>query len=474
MRALIGALLLVACGEPGPDAAIDAGRDATTDAGPDAVIDAGRDVTFEPPRCPAPVASQLELASLESHLAALAEIGQENGDRSVAGLGFHASVDYVERQLRELGLDPQRQAFEHPIVVQSTPPELVLLTGGEETALAPPTFAASFRSASGSADGAPFPVGHEASGCGGCDAASWTDFPEGAIAWVRGRTSDLPTIGFQASLSGAAAVLLEVDTGDPERRWDPRGPISAGLPIVLIGQNVAEQVAAADAVRLTVAVDEDHRVSSVNVLAELPGREPGPVLMIGSHLDSVVGSYGVNDNGTGIAVVLELTRALAGCDLRPTVRVAFWGAEEWGLRGSAHYVDRVDPGDVLAYLNLDMLGSPNGGHYVYGEREPGTLAARLGEAFDALGAPWLWDERLGARSDHAAFDAAGVPVVSLVSGAEAIVDDDTAAIFGTEAGLQHDPCYHRSCDDLANVDRDRMLTAARAMAELAEALATER
>jgi hypothetical protein len=44
--------------------------------------------------------------------------------------------------------------------------------------------------------------------------------------------------------------------------------------------------------------------------------------------------------------------------------------------------------------------------------------------------------------------------------------------FGGEAGAPHDPCYHKSCDTLANVDRESLGPMADAAAVVAFRLAS--
>ncbi|MDP9412091.1 MAG: M28 family peptidase, partial [Actinomycetota bacterium] len=63
------------------------------------------------------------------------------------------------------------------------------------------------------------------------------------------------------------------------------------------------------------------------------------------------------------------------------------------------------------------------------------------------------DSALDGRSDHGPFAAEGIPTGGLFSGAEGIKTRAEAASFGGEAGAAHDPCYHRACDDLDNLDK---------------------
>jgi acetylornithine deacetylase/succinyl-diaminopimelate desuccinylase-like protein len=52
------------------------------------------------------------------------------------------------------------------------------------------------------------------------------------------------------------------------------------------------------------------------------------ILLVGAHYDSVVGSPGANDNGTGAAAVLELARLLAHERLPRTLRFVLFVNEE--------------------------------------------------------------------------------------------------------------------------------------------------
>ncbi len=86
--------------------------------------------------------------------------------------------------------------------------------------------------------------------------------------------------------------------------------------------------------------------TTYNVLAETPTGDPNNVVVVGAHLDSVPRGPGINDNGSGSAGVLEIAEAVAGRDIEPRnkLRFAFWGAEEFGLLGSRHYVGQLSRG----------------------------------------------------------------------------------------------------------------------------------
>jgi Zn-dependent M28 family amino/carboxypeptidase len=153
-----------------------------------------------------------------------------------------------------------------------------------------------------------------------------------------------------------------------------------------------------------------------------------------------------------VAALLELADALGGRAPGARVRLAFWGAEELGLIGSRRYVGRLAREQrrrIAAYLNLDMVGSPEPARGVYSDADPG-----IERLLRRLVGPRAEEENASGRSDHAPFERAGIPVGGLFTG----------------AGRPHDPCYHRACDDIDNVDMPVLVEMARAAAEAVERL----
>jgi len=64
-----------------------------------------------------------------------------------------------------------------------------------------------------------------------------------------------------------------------------------------------------------------------NLEAEIRGSRP-EIIVIGAHYDSVLGSPGANDNGTGVAALLALARRFAGKVTAPTLRFVAFANEE--------------------------------------------------------------------------------------------------------------------------------------------------
>jgi aminopeptidase S len=194
---------------------------------------------------------------------------------------------------------------------------------------------------------------------------------------------------------------------------------------------------------------------SSNVLAELPGQDPGTVLMLGGHLDSVCAGPGINDNGSGSAALLAVAEAFAEANPNPpvTVRFGWWGHEEAGLVGSQYYTENLSGDErarIQAYLNFDMVGSPNAGYFVYNDDDP-AIEQTIKDYFVETGVP-TEGQSVGGRSDSASFQQIGISTGGIFSGAEQRKTQAQADKWGGQAGVAFDPCYHRSCDTTSNID----------------------
>ncbi len=106
---------------------------------------------------------------------------------------------------------------------------------------------------------------------------------------------------------------------------------------------------------------------------EKPGLS-GKKLVIGAHYDCV-DTKGVDDNGTGVSLLLELAARFADTPTNLTLEFAFWDGEETcGFAGSYDYLaNRVDPSSILCYINLDTLGAGDRMYVYGGDYENGML-----------------------------------------------------------------------------------------------------
>jgi len=101
-----------------------------------------------------------------------------------------------------------------------------------------------------------------------------------------------------------------------------------------------------------------------NLETEVKGAStPGEIVVVGAHYDSVAGCPAANDNGTGVAGLLELARMLAGKEFARTLRfVAFVNEEppffQSGRMGSFVYARRSKQRgeQIVGMLSLETIG----------------------------------------------------------------------------------------------------------------------
>jgi Zn-dependent M28 family amino/carboxypeptidase len=200
-----------------------------------------------------------------------------------------------------------------------------------------------------------------------------------------------------------------------------------------------------------------------NVIAETATGDPAHTIVVGAHLDSKK-TPGINDNGSGVASVLEIARQMSRLGIKPAnrVRFAFWGAEEPSpyMLGSKYYVNHLSPqqlDSIEMYLNFDSLSSTNYVRFVYdgdnlqNPSPPGSgqIEKVFTDYYAAVGLPTK--PHLKTSSDLAPFMEAGIPAGWLFTGTNKLKTAQEAAVYGGTAGKPYDPCYHQPCDTLNNV-----------------------
>lgn len=442
--------------------------------------------------CPQPLEELITEAALLAHMDAWSEIAAAHGGTRAAGSGGdRASADYVESVLREAGYTVSRQEVTYE-GFEVRDAEFAEVSPGPRDFVSEVDFRVGLFSASGdvtaSVTGVDLTLGVDNVSTSGCEEEDFVGFPVGDVALIQRGSCAYRIKESNAAAAGASAVVIFNQGNTAERRGVivPRLTSSATLPVLGIGYQLGVEFSQLTASGLSLRVMVDSAITverTENVLAELPGSADAGVIMVGAHLDSVPEGPGINDNGSGSAAVLELGVQLAGCELREPVRLAFWGAEELGLLGSASYVKNLSESAIEAialYVNLDMIASPNTARFLYdgdgsgfGEVGPAgsdELEAALGEAYAELGLMTL-ETPFDGRSDYGPFIAAGIPSGGVFTGAEGIKSEEQAAEYGGIAGAPYDPCYHQSCDDGSNYDKLELLMNTRAVGMVLESYA---
>ncbi len=422
------------------------------------------------------------LEGVRAHQAALQAIADAHGGNRASGFpGYDATVDYVVEQLTAAGYDPVVQPFDFVIFVENSDAML------SQTAPVPTDyeygvdfFTMSY-SGSGSTTAAATAVdldlGPGNASTSGCEAADFAGFPAGDIALLQRGACSFQQKAENAEAAGATGVIIFNQGNEPGREVLFGGTLSDGyagdLPVVSMTYDLGVELAGTPGLELSLTTDTTRSpFTTVNVLAETSSGNDESVVMVGAHLDSVDEGPGINDNGSGSAAILETAIRISKAKLRNKVRFAWWGAEESGLVGSTFYVnDLIDKyfanGDptvlqIAAYLNFDMVGSPNYVFKIYdGDDSDGVGAGPGPEGSDVIerffedfytakGEPFKGTDFSG-RSDYGPFiDLVGIPAGGLFTGAEEIKTDEEEAIWGGVAGEQLDPCYHAPCDTYDN------------------------
>ncbi|WP_291528309.1 M20/M25/M40 family metallo-hydrolase [Bacteroides sp. UBA939] len=112
-------------------------------------------------------------------------------------------------------------------------------------------------------------------------------------------------------------------------------------------------------------------VTVCNVIATIQGSNPDDDRKIallahfdnrnGNGSDSIRYAPGANDDGSGVACLMEITRLLSRIDLPVTLKIMFLSGEEHGLYGAQYMANKAkqENWNLIAVLNNDMIGNGN-------------------------------------------------------------------------------------------------------------------
>jgi len=136
-------------------------------------------------------------------------------------------------------------------------------------------------------------------------------------------------------------------------------------------------------------------VNIVDVLGVQKGTDPDRVVIIGGHIDSIVGDVmdakadapGANDDASGVAVVLEAARILSKRKFRATIVYAVFSGEEQGLWGGKLLADTAKERGwkVTAMLNNDIVGNSVGQGGVVANKSVRIFSEGIRESEDVKG-----------------------------------------------------------------------------------------
>jgi hypothetical protein len=210
-------------------------------------------------------------------------------------------------------------------------------------------------------------------------------------------------------------------------------------------------------VRLTLGCRMLPDADSANVVADVRGREkPEEVVLLGAHLDSWDLAQGANDDGAGVAMVMEAGRLIAALPQHPrrTVRVVLFMNEENGLAGGKAYAaaHQAELGKHVAALEADS-----------GAARPISIQLQAGEGARAALAPWLEPlQGLGLPLEDG--DAGGADLGPMAPGMVPLVRVNND-------GTHYFDIHHSAADTLDKINPRDLAENSAAIAVVAYALA---
>ena len=238
-----------------------------------------------------------------------------------------------------------------------------------------------------------------------------------------------------------------------------------------------------------------------NLIAELPGERPD-IFTIGAHYDTRVGMHsprahgpprpwlqgtpGANDNGSGVAVLLELARRMRHTRPAQTIRfVAFTNEEPPHFRtenmGSLVYARRCKAaGEMLSgAMVFDTLGYYTAEHGSQTYPFPNLGGLPTEGDFVAFISTWggrklveKADASFGEKKRLASVGVMIPAVLPVVAWSDdwAFTHEGIPAFCVTDTAHARYHCYHRICDTAEKLDYTKMAIVAEGLAPVIRAL----
>jgi Zn-dependent M28 family amino/carboxypeptidase len=239
-------------------------------------------------------------------------------------------------------------------------------------------------------------------------------------------------------------------------------------------------------------VEETYTVDKkivANISAEIPGKEkPEEIILVGAHYDTVENTAGADDNASGIAGLLELSRLAAGADFKRTVRFTaftleeppYFSTEEMGSMVNAAGCRKRNE-DIRVMICLEMIGY--GGKNIRQKYPPGWECGNYPKNGDFLSVVTLPSSSeyahlfkkvynsSAAKKIHDIIAPASVPGISH-SDHFSFIRNEFSAIMLTDTGFYRNDNYHGSEDTLDTLNfsflADNIINISKALTVLAE------
>ena len=210
-----------------------------------------------------------------------------------------------------------------------------------------------------------------------------------------------------------------------------------------------------------------------NIEVEVRGdTRASEIVVVGAHYDSVLGAPGANDNGSGVAAIIELARLFATEKPARTLRFVAFVNEEPPFHlsdamGSRHYARRArERGEnVVAMFSIETIGwysdAPGSQRYPFplGFFYPST--GNFVAFVSNLSSRSLLHEAIGAFRRHAGIPSEAVAAPAWIPGVDwsdhwSFWKEGYSALMVTDTAPYRYPHYHTSEDTPDKVDYDRV------------------
>lgn len=196
-----------------------------------------------------------------------------------------------------------------------------------------------------------------------------------------------------------------------------------------------------------------------NIVSHIPATtETDKYIIVGAHYDSVFGSPGANDNGSGVAIALFVGRALMQLEDRKShFLIVFFDHEEDGSPGSKAFVRKLlkDETNVTSMHNVDMAGwDGDKDRTIEADIPTDTLADIYREAASAQNVEIT--RVTYNSSDHLPFREVGIDAVCV------------SEEYGSGDSTPH---YHKPSDTIEGVDFDYLASTTNVLIDVMTVLA---
>ena len=260
----------------------------------------------------------------------------------------------------------------------------------------------------------------------------------------------------------AAGIIFVNQAGETDQliplKHSPNST-AIGLPVLQISRKIADQLVSAQLNMLQTKLDEKKQsqsyslniqisadvnlkkqiVSVPNVIGIIPGSDPvlrDEYIILGAHfdhlgfggqgtgslaLDSSAIHNGADDNASGTAGILELSKKLSSNrkNLKRSILLMAYNAEEQGLLGSKYYVNNptVSLSATAVMINMDMIGRMSEGKVIVGGTGTSPeFESILNEINKDHGIHLKMSQEGYGPSDHASFYVNNIPVLFFFTG----------------------------------------------------------